>query len=155
MVEPGLSHWWTFKQGWLGRWQPAGYMGILPIYLVNTFLLSACCHLDSVPFTSCFLTKPCFVSSLSLYVDSVDIVYICCYKDKPAPLLAIPIGDALWDCQCSFFFFFLFFSATILSGPYLWNHHSQRLQIECAAWSCGVVLHYCLPSNSLRYFFFF
>ena len=55
----------------------------------------------------------------------------------------------------SFFFFFFFYSATILSGPYLWNRYSQRLQIECAALSCGVILHCCLPSNSLCYFFFF
>ena len=54
-----------------------------------------------------------------------------------------------------FFLFFSFFSATILSGPYLWNRYSQRLQIECAAWSCGLILHCCLPSNLLRYFFFF
>ena len=54
-----------------------------------------------------------------------------------------------------YFYIFLFFSATILSGPYLWNHYSQRLQIECAAWSCSLILHCCLPSNSLRYFFFF
>ena len=56
-----------------------------------------------------------------------------------------------------FFFFFFFFSffPPLLSGPYLWNRYSQRLQIECAAWSCSLVLHYCLPSNSLRYFFFF
>ena len=54
-----------------------------------------------------------------------------------------------------FFSFFFFFSAMILSGPYLWNRYSQRLQIECAAWSCGLILHCCLPSNSLRYFFFF
>ena len=47
-----------------------------------------------------------------------------------------------------------FFSATILSGQYIWNHYSQRLQIECAAWSCGLILHCCLPSNSLCYFFF-
>ena len=53
-----------------------------------------------------------------------------------------------------FFLFFLFFSATILSGPYLWNRYSQRLQIECAAWSCCLVVQYYLPSNSLRYFFF-
>ena len=53
-----------------------------------------------------------------------------------------------------FFFLFSFFSATILSGPYLWNCYLQRLQIECAAWSCGLILHCCLPSNSLRYFFF-
>ena len=51
-------------------------------------------------------------------------------------------------------YFIYFFSATILSGPYLWNHYSQRLQIECATWFCGLILHYCLPSNSLRYFFF-
>ena len=55
----------------------------------------------------------------------------------------------------NFFFFSFFFPATILSGPYLWNRYSQRLQIECAAWSCGLVVHCCLPSNSLCYFFFF
>ena len=38
-----------------------------------------------------------------------------------------------------------------MSGPYLWNRYSQRLQIDCAAWSCGLILHCCLPSNSLRY----
>ena len=54
-----------------------------------------------------------------------------------------------------FFFFFSFFSATILSCPYLWNRYSQRLQIECAAWSCGLVVHCCLPSNSLHYYYFF
>ena len=54
-----------------------------------------------------------------------------------------------------FFIFFLFFSATILSGPYLWNRYSQRLQIKCAAWSCGLIVHCCLLSNLLRYFFFF
>ena len=72
--------------------------------------------------------------------------------------LAIPVGDAIWDCRRSFFFLlfsFFFFFATILSGPYLWNHYSQRLQIEFAAWSCGLVVHCCLPSNLLRYFFIF
>ena len=54
-----------------------------------------------------------------------------------------------------FIFFFFFFFAKILSGPYLWNRYSQRLQIECAAWSCGLILHCCLPSNSLFFFFFF
>ena len=48
-----------------------------------------------------------------------------------------------------------FFFATILSGPYLWNRYSQRLQIECAAWSCSLILHCCLPSNSLSFFLFF
>ena len=52
------------------------------------------------------------------------------------------------------FFFFSFFSTTILSGPYLWNRYSQRLQIECAAWSCSLIVQCCLPSNSLCYFFF-
>ena len=50
---------------------------------------------------------------------------------------------------------FFFFSAKILSGPYLWNRYLQRLQTECAAWSCGLILHYCLPSNSLCFFVFF
>ena len=53
-----------------------------------------------------------------------------------------------------YFFLFYFFFAKILSGPYLWNRYSQRLQIQCAAWSCSLILHCCLPSNSLRYFFF-
>ena len=53
------------------------------------------------------------------------------------------------------FYLFIFFPATILSVPYLWNRYSQRLQIECAAWSCGLIVHYCLPSNSLCYFLFF
>ena len=54
-----------------------------------------------------------------------------------------------------FVFNFFFFSATILSGPFLWNSYSQRLQSECAAWSCGLILHYCLPSNSLYFILFF
>ena len=53
-----------------------------------------------------------------------------------------------------FIYLFFFFPAKILSGPYLWNRYSQRLQIECAAWSCGLILHCCLPPNLLRYFFF-
>ena len=52
------------------------------------------------------------------------------------------------------FFFFLFFPP-LLSGPYLWNRYSQRLQIQCAAWSCRLVLHCCLPSNLLCYFYLF
>ena len=66
--------------------------------------------------------------------------------------LAIPVEDAIWFSPCSFFFFF--FSPPLLSGPYLWNRYSQRLQIVCAAWSCCLILHYSLPSNSLRYFIF-
>ena len=62
--------------------------------------------------------------------------------------LAIPVGDAYGIVDVHFFF------PPLLSGPYLWNRYSQRLQIQCAAWACGLVLHYCLPSNSLRYYFF-
>ena len=67
----------------------------------------------------------------------------------------------MWFCTCSFFlflflfFFFFSFFSPLLSGPYLWNRYSQRLQIECAAWSCCLILHYSLPSNSLRYLFIF
>ena len=78
------------------------------------------------------------------------------------------IECAAWSCSlilhycllsnslCYLFFIFFFFwhdFATILSGPYLWNRYSQRLQIECAAWSCGIIVHYCLPSSSLGYLF--
>ena len=68
-----------------------------------------------------------------------------------------PRRDAIWDCTHSFFFLSYFFRQ-ILSGQYLWNCYSQRLQrlqIECAAWSCSLILHCCLPSNSLHYFFFY
>ena len=71
---------------------------------------------------------------------------------------SVLLGPAVKLCTIAYhpirfviFFFFFFFSAMILSGPYLWNHYSQRLQTECAAWSCGLILHCCLPSNSLRY----
>ena len=74
---------------------------------------------------------------------------VCCLVLRSSFALLLTIQFA------SLFFFSFFFSATILSGPYLWNRYSQRLQIECAAWSCGLILHCCLPSNSLRYYFFF
>ena len=82
----------------------------------------------------------------------------------------LQIECAAWSCgliwhyylpsnSLCYLFFFICFSrhdfATILSGPYLWNRYSQRLQIECAAWSCGLIVHYCLPSNSLCYLFIY
>ena len=76
---------------------------------------------------------------------------VCCLVLQSNCALMLSIQFAL----LFIFFFSFFFSAKILSGPYLWNRYSQRLQIECAAWSCGLILHYCLPSNSLCYFFFF
>ena len=77
---------------------------------------------------------------------------MCCLdlRSNFALLLTIQFASLFFN-----FYFFLFFSATILSGPYLWNRYSQRLQIECAAWSCGLILHCCLLSNSLRYLFIF
>ena len=69
--------------------------------------------------------------------------------------ILIIISDPRRGCYIvsSTFIFFFFFFPPLLSGPYLWNRYSQRLQIECAVWSCGLILHYSLPSNSLRYFF--
>ena len=77
--------------------------------------------------------------------------------------LSVLLGPAVQFCTIAyhpirfviiFFFFLFFFFAKILSGSYLWNRYSQRLQIECAAWFCGLVLHYCLPSNSIVIFYF-
>ena len=76
---------------------------------------------------------------------------MCCLVLRSICALLLTIQFAFFF----FFFFFFFFSATVLSGPYLWNRYSQRLQIECAAWSCGLILYCCLPSNSLRYFIYF
>ena len=73
---------------------------------------------------------------------------MCCLVLRSNFALLLTIQFAL------LFLFFFFPPATILFLPYLWNRYSQRLQIECAAWSCGLIVHYCLPSNSLRYFFF-
>ena len=77
---------------------------------------------------------------------------MCCLvlRSNFALLLTIQFVSLLF-----IFFIYFFFPAKILSGPYFWNRYSQRLQIECAAWSCGLIVHCCLPSNSLRYFLFF
>ena len=95
----------------------------------------------------------------------IIILHFCNYSppyciNSPTPLFSDPrrgcyMGLSTLIFFSFFFFFFLFFSATILSGPYLWNRYSQRLQIECATWSCSLILHCCLPSNSLRYFILF
>ena len=82
-------------------------------------------------------------------VETPDAVCCLVLQSNFALLLTIQFASLFF-----FFLIFFFFSAKILSGPYLWNRYSQRLQIECAAWSCGLILHYCLPSNSLCYFFF-
>ena len=51
-------------------------------------------------------------------------------------------------------FIFLFFPPQFCPA-HISGTVTRRLQIECAAWSCGLVVHCCLPSNSLCYFFFF
>ena len=96
-----------------------------------------------------------FVRAISLELLLAETPnWVCCLVlwSNFALLLTIQFASL-------FFFFLIYFSrhdfATILSGPYLWNRYSQRLQIECAAWSCGLIVHYCLPSNSLCYVFFF
>ena len=81
-------------------------------------------------------------------VETPDSVCCLVLQSNFALLLTIQFASLFF-----FLFFFLFFSAKILSGPYLWNRYSQRLQIECAAWSCSLILHYCLPSSSLGYLF--
>ena len=78
---------------------------------------------------------------------------VCCLVLRSNFALLLTIQFALFFF-CFFYIFFFFFTK-ILSGPYLWNRYSQRLQIECAAWSCGLILHCCLPSNSLSYLFIF
>ena len=82
-------------------------------------------------------------------VETPDSVCCLVLQSNFALLLTIQFASLFFN-----FLIFLFFSAKILSGPYIWNRYSQRLQIECAAWSCGLILHYCLLSNSLCYFFF-
>ena len=65
-------------------------------------------------------------------------------------------SDPRRGCYMGFLEFFIFFfspPATILSELYIWNSYSQRLQIQCAACSCGLILHCCLPSNLLFFFF--
>ena len=97
-----------------------------------------------------FFFRHDFVAAISLepsLVETPDLV--CCLV-----LLANFALLLIMQFASLFFFFFFFFSAKILSGPYLWNRYSQRLQIECAAWSCSLILHYYLPSNSLHFFFF-
>ena len=54
-----------------------------------------------------------------------------------------------------FFYFFFIFSCQDFVRAISLNRYSQILQIECAAWSCDLILHCCLPSNSLCYYFFF
>ena len=88
-----------------------------------------------------FFFRHDLVRAISLEPSLVETPdWACCLVLRSNFALLLTIQFAL------LFYFILFFfsSATILSGPYLWNCYSQRLQIECAAWSCGLILHCCL-----------
>ena len=85
---------------------------------------------------------------------------VTCRDSKLSVLLgpAVQLSTVAYHPICFVIFFsfnFFLFSTTILSGRYFWNRYLQRLQIECAARSCGPIEHCCLPSNLLCYFFFF
>ena len=84
---------------------------------------------------------------------------VTCRDSKLSVLLgpAVQLSTVAYHPICFVIFFsfnFFLFSTTILSGPYFWNRYLQRLQIECAARSCGPIEHCCLPSNSALLFFF-
>ena len=97
-----------------------------------------------------FFSHQDFVRAISLEpLLAVTPNWVCCLVLRSSCALLLTIQFA------SLFFIYFFFSAKILSGPYLWNRYLQRLQIQCAAWSCGLIVHCCLPSNLLRYFFLF
>ena len=103
-------------------------------------------------FSFLFFFRHDFVRAISLeplLAETPNSVCCLVLRSNYALLLTIQFASLF------FFIFIYFFFAKILSGPYLWNCYSQRLQIECTAWSCGLILHCCLPSNSLSYFFFF
>ena len=120
--------------------------------------------LISDPRRGCFMGLSMFIFFFFFHHDFVRPIslelllaetpnWVCCLVLWSSFALLLTIQFALF-----YFIYFYFFFAKILSGSYLWNRYSQRLQIECAAWFCSLVLHYCLPSNSLRnlfiYFFF-
>ena len=129
-----------------------------PNWVCCLVLWSSCTLLLTIQFASLsffflfLFFSPKFVQAISLEPLLAETPkWVCCLvlRSNFALLLTTQFASL----------FFSFFSrhdfATILSGPYLWNRYLQRLQIECAAWFCGLIVHYWLPSHSLRYLFFF
>ena len=116
-------------------------------------LRSSCVLLLTIQFASLFFLFFFFIFFRQDFVQAISLEpllsetpnLVCCLVLRSSCALLLTIQFTL----------LFFFSATILSRAYLWNHYSQRLQIESAAWSCGLILHCCLPSNSLCYIFFF
>ena len=120
-----------------------------PNWVCCMVLQSNCALLLTIQFALLFFLfiffRQDFVRAISLELLLAETPnWVCCLVLRFNFALLLTIQFAL----------LFFFYATILSGPYLWNCYSQRLQTECAAWSCGLILHCCLLSNSLCYFFF-
>ena len=122
-----------------------------PNWVCCLFLRSNFALLLTIQFASLFIYlfffPPWFCHDFVLAISLEPLLaetpnWVCCLvlRSNCALLLTIQFAS--------------FFSATILSGPYLWNRYSQTLQIECAAWSCGLIVHWCLPSNLLLVVFF-
>ena len=94
----------------------------------------------------------CDVKDLTI-VPSIFLSFLVISDPRRGCYIVLP--EFIFFLLYFFFFFFFSFFPPLLSGPYLWNRYSQRLQTECATWSCCLILHYSLPSNSLSYLFFF
>ena len=114
-------------------------------------------HLWVIQRILCFL--PLLRFSRVLYLSLLTprlLLWPWVLRAPPAVVISDPRRGCFMGLSTFIFFLFLFFFffPPLLSGLYLWNRYSQRLQIECAACSCGLILHCCLPSNLLCYFFF-
>ena len=78
------------------------------------------------------------------YLQIVDLRlhYGSCHHTYPNIELAIPVGDAIWDCRRSFYFYFFFFFFFLLS----FRHNFVRpislepLLAETPNWVCCLVL---------------
>ena len=105
-------------------------------------LRSSCALLLTIQFASLFFLIFFFIFCRQDFVWAISLEpllaetpnLVCCLVLQSYFALLLTIQFA------SLIFFCFVFSATILSGPYLWNRYSQRLQILCAAWSSGLIL---------------
>ena len=138
-----------------------GYLYLTDTVLSSLDLFLAHSSLISDPRRGCFMGLLTFIFLFSFFLFSsatfvrpISLEPLLAETPNSVCCLVLRFSFALLLTIQFASLFFFFFSATILSRPYLWNRYSQRLQIECAAWSCGLILHCCLPSNSVCYFFF-
>ena len=106
------------------------------------------CGLDLL--VTSWLLQPSCREAMALRIEHSDACLLEGLANPPkGDLCKTLISDPRRECYMGLHTFIF------LSGPYLWNRYLQRLQIECAAWSCGLIVHCCLPSNSLHYFILF